>query len=107
MKHSSVFARELRDIFLMPRAGQKYTNLQLAQRKVREIMKESQAICGTKRPTKHKVIKDDFYKGIEWFACWLLDNVEGETITEEALRPWAVKALKSRPPTTPKRKGKG
>lgn len=34
----------------------------------------------------------DFYKGIEWFACWLLDNVEGETITEEQLRPWAVKA---------------
>lgn len=34
----------------------------------------------------------DFYKGVEWLACWLLDNAEGETITEEQLRPWAVKA---------------
>jgi hypothetical protein len=34
----------------------------------------------------------DFYNGIEWLACWLLDNVEGETITEEQLRPWAVEA---------------
>jgi hypothetical protein len=34
----------------------------------------------------------DFYQGIEWLACWLLDNVEGETITEEQLRPWAQKA---------------
>ena len=34
----------------------------------------------------------DFYGGIEWLACWLLDNVEGETITEEQLRPWAAKA---------------
>lgn len=39
-----------------------------------------------------KEIGSDFYKGMEWFACWLLDNVEGETITEEQLRPWAVKA---------------
>lgn len=35
---------------------------------------------------------NDFYNGIEWLACWLLDNVEGETITEEQLRPWAAKA---------------
>ena len=34
----------------------------------------------------------DFYNGVEWLACWLLDNVEGETITEEQLRPWAAKA---------------
>jgi len=34
----------------------------------------------------------DFYQGVEWLACWLLDNVEGETITEEQLRPWAQKA---------------
>lgn len=34
----------------------------------------------------------DFYNGIEWFACWLLDHAEGETITEEQLRPWAVEA---------------
>lgn len=34
----------------------------------------------------------DFYSGIEWFACWLLDNAERETITEEQLRPWAAKA---------------
>ncbi len=51
-----------------------------------------------------KIIKDDFYKGIEWFACWLLDNVEGEIITEEQLRPWAIKALEARPPITPKKK---
>ena len=34
----------------------------------------------------------EFYDGIEWFACWLLDHAEGETITEEQLRPWAVSA---------------
>jgi hypothetical protein len=34
----------------------------------------------------------DFYQGIEWLACWLLDHAEGETITEEQLRPWAQKA---------------
>ena len=34
----------------------------------------------------------DFYKGLEWFACWLLDHAEGETITEELLRPWAQQA---------------
>ncbi len=33
------------------------------------------------------------YEGIEWFACWLMDNVEGEIITEEQLRPWAYEAL--------------
>jgi hypothetical protein len=34
----------------------------------------------------------DLYNGIEWLACWLLDNAEGETITEEQLRPWAARA---------------
>ena len=34
----------------------------------------------------------EYYQGIEWLACWLLDNAEGETITEESLRPWAVAA---------------
>lgn len=34
----------------------------------------------------------NFYRGVEYFACWLLDNVEGETITEEQLRPWAQQA---------------
>ena len=37
----------------------------------------------------------DFYNGVEWLACWLLDNKEGETITEEQLRPWAVEAWKA------------
>lgn len=37
----------------------------------------------------------DFYRGIEWFACWLLDNVEGETVTEEQLRSWAVEAWRA------------
>jgi hypothetical protein len=51
----------------------------------------------TNRRTKTKLRSDnsyggDFYKGIEWFACWMLDNVEGETITEELLRPWAAEA---------------
>lgn len=35
------------------------------------------------------------YDGIEWFACWLLDHAEGETITEELLRPWAMEARKA------------
>lgn len=34
----------------------------------------------------------NFYNGIEWLACWLLDHAEGETITEEQLRSWAVEA---------------
>lgn len=38
--------------------------------------------------------RGQFYKGIEWLACWLLDNVEGETVTEEQLRPWAIQAWK-------------
>ena len=33
-----------------------------------------------------------FYAGVEYFACWLLDNAEGETVTEEQLRPWAQQA---------------
>ena len=37
-------------------------------------------------------VGDNFYSGIEWLACWLLDNCEGEEITEEQLRPWAAKA---------------
>ena len=37
-------------------------------------------------------VGSDFYNGIEWLACWLLDHAEGETITEEQLRPWAVAA---------------
>lgn len=41
------------------------------------------------------VVGDDFYNGIEWFACWLLDNKEGEPITEEQLRQWAVVAWKA------------
>jgi hypothetical protein len=36
--------------------------------------------------------RGQFYNGVEWLACWLLDNAEGETITEEQLRPWAAKA---------------
>jgi len=34
----------------------------------------------------------DIYRGIEYFACWLLDNREGETVTEELLRQWASEA---------------
>lgn len=34
----------------------------------------------------------EFYLGIEWLACWMLDHVEGETVTEELLREWATKA---------------
>lgn len=36
--------------------------------------------------------RGNFYRGIEWMACWLLDNAEGETISEEQLRSWAAKA---------------
>ena len=36
----------------------------------------------------------EFYNGLEWFACWLLDHKEGDTITEELLRPWAYEAWK-------------
>lgn len=39
-----------------------------------------------------RIVYGNFYKGIEWFACWLLDHVEGEEITEEQLRPWSVEA---------------
>ena len=33
-----------------------------------------------------------FYNGIEHLACWMLDNVEGEEVTEEHLRRWAIEA---------------
>ena len=36
--------------------------------------------------------RGDFYRGIEWLACWMLDHVEGEIVTEELLREWATKA---------------
>lgn len=49
---------------------------------VRELQSESPG----------SAVGGDFYNGIEWLACWLLDNAEGETITEEQLRPWAAKA---------------
>jgi hypothetical protein len=53
-------------------------------------------ICAEASPTKARpAVGGEFYKGIEWLACWLLDNVEGETITEEQLRPWAAKAWKA------------
>ena len=52
--------------------------------------------CGTAHGFGHepncKQPKGDFYDGIEWFACWLLDNVEGQEILEEQLGPWAVEA---------------
>jgi hypothetical protein len=38
--------------------------------------------------------RGQFYKGIEWLACWLLDTAEGETVTEEKLRSWAIQAWK-------------
>ena len=37
----------------------------------------------------------DFYNGIEWFACWLLDNSEGATIDESQLRGWAIEAWRA------------
>ncbi len=49
---------------------------------------------------------DGFYGGIEWFACWLLDHAEGETISEEQLRPWAVQAWREHlKPATPPASG--
>ena len=41
-------------------------------------------------------IGDQFYEGVEWLACWLLDNCEGEEIAEEQLRPWAARAWEAR-----------
>lgn len=35
---------------------------------------------------------DPFYLGVEWLACWMLDNVEGEIVSEEKLREWAGRA---------------
>jgi hypothetical protein len=47
---------------------------------------------GPSDATAGSSVGGEFYQGIEWLACWLLDNVEGETIAEEQLRPWAQKA---------------
>lgn len=33
-----------------------------------------------------------FYDGIEWLAAWLVDHCEGETVTEELARRWAIDA---------------
>lgn len=46
-------------------------------------------------PARGSAVGGEFYNGIEWLACWLLDNAEGETITEEQLRPWAAEAWKA------------
>lgn len=50
---------------------------------------------GDCRPVPCSAVAGDFYNGLEWFACWLLDHAEGETITEELLRPWAYEAWKA------------
>ena len=47
---------------------------------------------GPSAPAVVRPRRGQFYQGVEWLACWLLDNAEGETITEEQLRPWAAKA---------------
>lgn len=39
----------------------------------------------------------DFYNGMEYLAAWLLDNVEGEIVTEELAREWAIKAWREAP----------
>jgi len=56
-----------------------------------ETLKRDPAIPPLPEPDG-SAVGGDFYNGLEWLACWLLDNVEGETITEEQLRPWAIKA---------------
>ncbi len=35
---------------------------------------------------------DPFYLGVEWLACWMLDNVEGEIVSDEKLQEWAGRA---------------
>lgn len=44
---------------------------------------------------KRHAVGGDFYNGIEWLACWLLDHAEGEVVSEERLRAWAVEAWKA------------
>jgi hypothetical protein len=49
------------------------------------------------KPTlSKKKVRNTFYNGMEYFAAWLVDHAEGETITEELLREWAIKAWKQR-----------
>lgn len=59
-----------------------------------EIIDAELASDSLEQRARAAAIDVDFYNGIEWFACWLLDHREGETITEEQLRPWAVEAWK-------------
>lgn len=42
------------------------------------------------------VPEGDFYLGIEWLGCCLIDHCEGEVITEEQMRAWAVRAWNKR-----------
>ena len=37
-------------------------------------------------------IGGEFYNGMEWLAAWLVDHAEGETVTEELARRWAIEA---------------
>lgn len=56
-----------------------------------EVLKQLDSLCPSDA-TACSAVGGDFYNGVEWLACWLLDNAEGETITEEQLRWWAAKA---------------
>jgi len=63
---------------------------------------EHESDCRIARPAASELaaptgyaVGGEFYQGVEWMACWLLDNVEGETISEEQLRPWAIEAWKA------------
>lgn len=40
--------------------------------------------------------RKNFARGLVWFAAWLLDNVEGDTVTEESLQQWGTEALRER-----------
>lgn len=55
-------------------------------------MKRRMMATKTKRKQKRVAPPGDFYRGMEWFACWLLDHAEGEIIMEELLRGWVTEA---------------
>ena len=65
----------------------------------RGLMPSEEALLKSTGPAKvvdagssGSAIGCEFYNGMEWLAAWLVDHAEGETVTEELARQWAVEA---------------
>lgn len=50
------------------------------------------------RTDAHSAADEAWKEGVASFAAWLVDNAEGETITEELLMEWATRCIRESDP---------